>query len=151
VRADGERALDDAPLRPEQAAYTPLPSTSDRFEVLLYSKVHGHYIHDSYHRTERAAKDKRRSLEAFGNEAKVEPVNRIHPPHPDKAPSPPRAPTPPPTPEELLTLDLQMQLRAAWSTLGIEHLAVPCGHDKLRQMIAQARLVLDVRTTQRPE
>jgi hypothetical protein len=142
VRADGKRALDDVPLRPEQGAYTPLPSALDHFEVLLYSKVHGNYIHDSYHRTERAAKDKRRSLEAFGNEAKVEPVNRIGPPDPDKAPAPPRASTPPPTPDELRILELQRELRELWARVGLAHLAMPCGVVKLAQLIEQARAAL---------
>lgn len=142
VRADGKRALLDVPIRPEQGAYTPLPSALDRFEVLLYSRVHGHYIHDSYHRTERAAKEKRRSLEAFGNEAKVEPVNRIRPTGRGTASAPPRAPTPPPTPEELRILELQRELRELWAQVGLAHLAMPCSDVKLSQLIEQARTAL---------
>jgi hypothetical protein len=129
---------DQLPL-PSEGTYTPPAAPDDRFQVLLYSVVHGDYIHDSYHQRPESAKAKRSSLAAIGHKAKVVDLRR---PRQGPAPTPPRAkmqPLPKPPQESPYIISLQQELRELWSRMGREHWAVPCNLDKLRQCIDAAR------------
>lgn len=144
--AEERHALTDRLPRPEEGAYTPPPSPQDRFQVLLYSVVHGDYIHDSYHRLLEVAKAKRSSLAAVGHKAKIVKFNHSTP-GPATAPLQPMTRLLPKPPlEDPYILGLQKELRELWARVGRDHWAVPCSHDKLLQCIKAAQADLDVKS-----
>lgn len=130
------RALEDGMVPPAQQEYVPRPSADDRFEVRIYSRQHGRWIHRSFEPTRAAAARTRIAEEALGLRAGVRPIPTL-----DGGVAPGAVvrtvarTTPTPDPEIERG---QAALRAAWRLLGEPERAMPRSMEKLRASLANA-------------
>jgi hypothetical protein len=129
-----EKAVDeDPPPPPWTQVFVPGPSEEDRYQVLVYSKEHGAFIHRCYATSLEAARRSMDLEEAFGHRVKCQELLRFDRGVTASAAEPPKDPR---------VEVLQSQLKEVWKAQGRPEIALPTSLEKLDAMLREA-LALD--------
>jgi hypothetical protein len=130
-----EKAVDeDPPPPPTTQVFVPGPSNEDLFQVLVYSKKHGAFIHRCYATTHDAARRVMDSERAHGHRVKCRELPQF-----DLGGT--RDSNAKPEPKNPRVQALQSQLKAVWEAQGRVGVAMPSSIEKLESMLREIVLV----------
>jgi hypothetical protein len=128
-----EKAVDeDPPPPPSTQVFVPGPSEEDRYQVLVYSKEHGAFIHRCYATSLEDARRSMGSEEALGHRVKCQELLRFDRGVTTSAVEPPEDPR---------VERLQSHLKAVWKAQGRAETALPTSMEKLEAMLREVVLL----------